>query len=340
MAITYPFTAEYTTGATLTVQIYDSDGDQVGDAVAMTESPAGSGYYSAFAELTQGFAGIGYVYESGSPIMHAAIVVEGAALADIYDAEHDFSRGDSTDEHRVTWWKNGGLTGVAPTSPECRLLDENGDEVFTWTAMTVLETNDFIYVATGAERITVGKSYRFERRATIDGEVRTHGGLVSRDIGPAATFGQDDYDAIAAGVRVQIASSMDSVVSGSDITIHRGDTITISLADLGNVSSRTKLWFTIKGSLDDEDSESIILATEADGLVTIIGRDPVSGETCTVTVTDETTGAVTIVLSAGAAKVLTLGSGKYDIQIKTSTGVTTLTEGEFIVAADVTKAIA
>jgi hypothetical protein len=61
-----------------------------------------------------------------------------------------------------------------------------------------------------------------------------------------------------------------------------------------------------------------------------------------LTINDEATGDVTIVLNASETAKLSPGNYQYDIQILRSAGtpVSTLTYGEFVVAADVTKATA
>jgi len=40
------------------------------------------------------------------------------------------------------------------------------------------------------------------------------------------------------------------------ITILRGDTLSLAITGLGNISSRAKLWFTVKVSKTDADADS------------------------------------------------------------------------------------
>lgn len=136
----------------------------------------------------------------------------------------------------------------------------------------------------------------------------------------------------------QSAAAIAAALAGSTITAKRGDTVTISLTGLGNLSARTKLWFTAKGSLGDLDSASLIQIVEGVGLIYLNGAAGVAGQ-ASITVTDAVTGALTITLSAILMAQLELRGGcHYDLQMLTATGVTTLTEGAFNVSGDVTRA--
>jgi hypothetical protein len=135
-----------------------------------------------------------------------------------------------------------------------------------------------------------------------------------------------------------------TAVVGSTVTIHRGDTVTISLTGLGNISTRTKLWFTVKDSVQDHDTQSKVMVRENVGLIYVNGMTPTQAGLTTVdaalNVTDETTGAVTIILSAALTAMLTPDTGLvYDIQMLTTSGVTTLTSSTATVVGDVTQAI-
>lgn len=137
------------------------------------------------------------------------------------------------------------------------------------------------------------------------------------------------------------AAATTSTVSGSSITATRGDTLTASLTALGNISSRSKLWFTVKEETEDADSASIVQIEETLGLLYINGAAAGTAANGSITVTDATTGALTITLKPAETDDLAVGQYKYDIQQLTSGGVvTTLTSGIFEVVADITKAVA
>jgi hypothetical protein len=137
----------------------------------------------------------------------------------------------------------------------------------------------------------------------------------------------------------QSAAAVVAAVSGSDITILRGDSWSATLTGLGDISARTKLWFTVKNRSDHTDSEAIVQIEETAGLVYLNGAagTPAAGD---ITVNDEVTGSITITLTAAATAALTVRSGLlYDVQMLTASGVTTLTAGTSHVTADVTHAI-
>lgn len=148
----------------------------------------------------------------------------------------------------------------------------------------------------------------------------------------------------AARVLTSTAASTIATITGSAISIQRGDTTSISLTGLGNISTRTKLWFTIKDSVQDHDTQSKVMVRENVGLIYVNGMTPtqagLAASDAALNVTDETTGAVTIVLSAMLTAMLTPDTGLvYDIQMLTASGVTTLTSSTATVVGDVTQAI-
>lgn len=136
----------------------------------------------------------------------------------------------------------------------------------------------------------------------------------------------------------QSAASVVAAVSGSDITIARGDTLSAALTGLGSIANRSKIWFTAKRAKSDADSDAIIQITEAGGLLTLNGTTGTSGNG-SITVDDEDDGDITIALDEVASAALKVEDLVYDVQVLRSTGaVNTLTEGRATVSADVTRA--
>lgn len=130
-----------------------------------------------------------------------------------------------------------------------------------------------------------------------------------------------------------------SAVAGSEITIQRGDTLSAALTDIGSLTGRTKLWFTVKTADDDADTAAFIQIEETAGLVRLNGAAGTAGQG-SITVTDAPTGDLTIALAAAATAQLSAGRRyRYDIQILTASGVTTRTQGICRVSADVTRAV-
>jgi hypothetical protein len=122
----------------------------------------------------------------------------------------------------------------------------------------------------------------------------------------------------------QTAAQVVAAIAGGEINIYRDSKTTISLTGLGSLAGRTKLYFTIKKaqSLADADSLSIMQIKETGGLLYINAAAPVSpviAADCSMTVTDEATGAVTIVIKMRPAASLTEISGlAYSLKMITS----------------------
>ena len=142
-------------------------------------------------------------------------------------------------------------------------------------------------------------------------------------------------DLITTGTTLTIAS----VVVGSTITAHRGDTLSAALENIGALTNYSKLWFTVKRDYDDADSAAVIQIEKTGGLLYLNGAAGTTGNG-SLTINDVASGDVTIVLNASETAKLSPGNYQYDIQILRSAGtpVSTLTYGEFVVPADVTRA--
>ncbi|MDQ6963935.1 MAG: hypothetical protein Q9M13_03335 [Mariprofundales bacterium] len=138
----------------------------------------------------------------------------------------------------------------------------------------------------------------------------------------------------------QSAAQLQDVLSGSTITIQRGDTLTVSLAGLGDMSSRSKLWFTVKDDRLKPDNQSIIQIEETAGLLYLNGAQVAAGNGA-ITVDDAASGNITITLRETETSQLTPASGLlYDIQMLRNDGaILTLTEGLCNIKSDVTAAI-
>lgn len=142
-------------------------------------------------------------------------------------------------------------------------------------------------------------------------------------------------DLITTGTTLTIASA----VVGSTITAHRGDTLSAALENIGALTNYSKLWFTVKRDYDDADSAAVIQIEKTGGLLYLNGAAGTTGNG-SLTINDVASGDVTIVLNASETAKLSPGNYQYDIQILRSAGtpVSTLTYGEFVVPADVTRA--
>jgi len=167
-----------------------------------------------------------------------------------------------------------------------------------------------------------------------------------------------DADAVAADVGTELGTAVwvsttrtlttsaaagSSAISGSLLTIQRGDYVTASITGLGNISTRTKLYFTLKYNVDDLDEAAIVQIEETAGLGTFNGTGlftaPVAAD-ASITVTNATTGAVTIVFKSALTRNLPHRRALvYDMQMITASGATTLTNALCNVTGDVTRLI-
>lgn len=164
-----------------------------------------------------------------------------------------------------------------------------------------------------------------------------------RDRGDAAwvTGGGGGGGPVTASVSVPAATAR-AVLQGSTIGVTRGDTLRVSLTDLGDLTGRTKLWFTVKQSKEAVDSAAIIQIEETDNLTLLNGATPSNSAWGTITVTDASAGDVDIVLYASATKLLSKASGLI-WDVKQSLGsnpddATTQMEGKMNVELNVTQA--
>lgn len=137
------------------------------------------------------------------------------------------------------------------------------------------------------------------------------------------------------------AAATTSTVSGSKITVTRGDSFSATLTGLGSIAARSKLWFTVKRSQDDPDSEAIIQIEATAGLLYVNRKAAGTTGNGSITIDEEDDGDITITLQEAETATLSKATDLYyDVQmLDTSGDVTTLTDGYLDVSLDVTRAI-
>ncbi len=156
----------------------------------------------------------------------------------------------------------------------------------------------------------------------------------------------DQLDAIAAlgaSCASVVANSTDATASGA-ITRKRGNTWSIALT-LGEITSYTSLWFSIKRSYDDADSASVLQVklnspSAADGLLYVNGAAATNAALGSITVSNAGTGAIVIAVDETITDDIAPGSYYYDAQVLITGAVTTPDSGTFTVTADVTRSVA
>ena len=149
--------------------------------------------------------------------------------------------------------------------------------------------------------------------------------------------------ALSTLISAELSNTSDSTASGA-ISRTRGNTWSISTT-IGAITGYTSLWFTVKHSKDDADSEAILqikknASETGDGLIYKNGSSDVTAGNGSITVSDASTGAIVIALDEADTDDMPVGAFYYDIQALISDTITTPDSGTFTVTADVTRSIA
>ena len=143
----------------------------------------------------------------------------------------------------------------------------------------------------------------------------------------------------------QTGDQIAAILDGDELTIHRGDSLSVSFTDLGDLSDRHRIWFTVKRQgIAVADSASLIQVVEStgtgtDGLLYINGAAPDDAGNGSITIDDESDGDITITVEAvEMAKVPPGSTFFYDVQMLDTDGdVTTLISGGCTVVQDITR---
>lgn len=237
-------------------------------------------------------------------------------------------------------------TGVltdADAAPTYRLYeDETSTPILTGTMAKLDDGNTTGFytetvACTAANGFEDGRSYTIYIQATVDGDT---GGICYgfRAMTPVWSA--------SSRTLTQAAASVTAAVSGSTITILRGDTLSAALTDIGALTGYVSLDFTVKEDKNDLDTAAILRIRKNasgldDGLLRLNGADASArSANGSITIDDAATGDITIALSAEETDDLAARVGLYyDVQMITATAVTTLTEGTCHVTADVTRLV-
>ncbi len=136
------------------------------------------------------------------------------------------------------------------------------------------------------------------------------------------------------------ALAIGAVNAPSDIiNVVRGDRLSVALPVLGDITARTKLWMSVKSNSLIDDSDALLLLTEAGGLVTFDGAAATSSALGSLTVTSQSEGRVTLFLDKTiTAQMRPWKQYVFDLQWQGTDILTTPRSGRLIVAADVTRA--
>ena len=169
--------------------------------------------------------------------------------------------------------------------------------------------------------------------------------VVDGNITSAVTTLAADIAAInfSPSITIPPAVAVSSLTPGY-IGVTRGDTLTVTLPLLGNIASRTKLVWTLKltsmvQSSSNTDSQAIIQVSESGGLLTLNGATATDSTQASLTVTNATTGAVTLTLKPSVTSVIPIEDAIWDSQFWVGTIISTPINGTFGITGDVTQSI-
>ena len=139
----------------------------------------------------------------------------------------------------------------------------------------------------------------------------------------------------------QTLAAITAALSGDDVTITRGDEMTLAFTGLGSVSGYKNIWFTVKKSVSYTDAQSVLMVDADTGLLYVQGAAPTAAANGSISVDDADAGDITIVVAAVETAKLTIESGiHYDVQwMDADDDIHTLTIGleKATVSADVTR---
>ena len=153
------------------------------------------------------------------------------------------------------------------------------------------------------------------------------------------TSGQAGYKLNAINTKLDTtAASIAAALDGTTLNIRRGDTFTVEISSLGTLTSYTNIWFTIKRSYEQADSDSEIQIDTTTGLLYINGASGTAAKG-SITVDDASAGDITITLDeTETAKLGLRDDCYYDVKMLNSGTATTLTQGRANIIYGVTKA--
>lgn len=131
---------------------------------------------------------------------------------------------------------------------------------------------------------------------------------------------------------------------GATLRILRGDTLNVSVENLGYLAGYTSIDFSVKTSSEDTDDEAILRVRKnasgvGDGLLRVNGALAADVNKGSITISDLVIGNLTITVEASITDDLYQQVCVYDIQMIAGSTVTTLTSGRCEIIRDVTRAV-
>lgn len=225
-----------------------------------------------------------------------------------------------------------------------KLYTQNSDTLVDSAAATEATNRDSLYAAAFTDLPADTYIVQLE---TAGGVVRSYYWV--NTLAATGTYQAFETPAGGGGVIdanvVSFAISPESIVSAitaNSITVKRGDTWSLSLNGLGDITGYQNVWFTVKNGkdIDSWDLSSMVQIDSDTGLLHINKTVATAGNG-SLTVSDAAAGDIDITLDASeAVKLDSLLNAVWDLQYMTSAGaIVTLTGGTFTLSKDVTRTV-
>lgn len=126
-------------------------------------------------------------------------------------------------------------------------------------------------------------------------------------------------------------------ISGGAITVRAGDSWSIPITGLGNITSNTKLWFAVNKA-GAADSAAKLFLERTDGLTVVNSAAYGTAGHGVLTVDDGTLGNITLTFDEAATKLVS-GSAQWAVKMLKSGSTTTLATGSFAIKKHAVSAI-
>lgn len=163
-------------------------------------------------------------------------------------------------------------------------------------------------------------------------------------LGMAAANLDEQFEGIPDAVHDDLAAipavNLALPVMGDPIEVYAGDTVEFDISGLGSLASVDDIYFTVKRDINDTDANSIWKVSRDSGLLVLNQAAAAVPANSTITVTDESTGAIHVLLKAVESIKIPCRSYVFDVRALTDPDeAVTLAQGEINFHPVVTKEI-
>lgn len=163
-------------------------------------------------------------------------------------------------------------------------------------------------------------------------------------VGGSIRIFKDDVWGAITRTLTQSAASVASAIAGTDITIYKNTSVSVTLTGLTDFTGWSKVWFTAKNELTDTDASATFQLAKSSPSSTSDGLLYLNGSTATASggsITVNSVTSITVALTAATAAILPRGALYYDVKALVGTSVNAISEGGRLTVLDtVTRSLA